>query len=293
MSSDNTDFKTIESFGREWSRFDQAALAVDEAERLFAQYFSIFPWDLLPSDGGVGADVGCGSGRWAKFVAPRVRRLHVVDASANALDVARRNLAGLGSVEYHAADVAALPFARESLDFAYSLGVLHHTPDTAFGVRAIAAALKPGAPLLLYLYYALDNRPGYYRALWKISDLARKIVSKLPSWAKFAVADIVAALVYWPLARAGRLLESADLLPNSWPLAFYRNCPFYVMRTDALDRLGTPLEKRFTRAEIERMLTGAGFTGVRFSETPPFWCAVGIKTRKTSLENGCREPSAS
>lgn len=280
MRAGNTDFKTVESFGREWTRFDQAALAVDEAERLFDQYFSIFPWDLLPPDGGVGADVGCGSGRWAKFVAPRVRRLHVVDASANALDVARRNLAGLDTVEFHAADVGALPFGRESLDFAYSLGVLHHTPDTEFGVRAIAAALKPGAPLLLYLYYAFDNRPAYYRALWRVSDVMRRIVSQMPNWGKFAVADVVAGLVYWPLARAGRMLELANRLPSSWPLAFYRNCPFYVMRTDALDRFGTPLEKRFTRMDIERMLVSAGFEEVRFSEAPPFWCAVGVKARE-------------
>lgn len=279
MKVSNADFKTIESFGREWSRFDQASLAIDEAERLFNQYFSIFPWDLLPPDGGIGVDVGCGSGRWAKFVAPRVKRLHLVDASSNALRVARRNLAELGNVEYRAADVGALPFAQESLDFAYSLGVLHHTPDTEFGVKTIAAALKPGAPFLLYLYYAFDNRPGFYRALWRVSDVMRHIVSHLPSWGKFAVADAVAALVYWPFARAGRVLEMGNSLPSAWPLAFYRRCPFYVMRTDALDRFGTPLEKRFTKSEIEQMLRSAGFETVRFSEAPPFWCAVGIKAQ--------------
>lgn len=292
MNTSNTDFKTVESFGHEWSHFDQTSLSAGEAERLFNQYFSIFPWQLLPSDGGVGADVGCGSGRWAKFVVPRVAHLHAVDASSAALKVAKRNLAQFNNVQYHTADVGALPFAKESLDFAYSLGVLHHIPDTELGVTAIAAALKPGAPLLLYLYYAFDNRPAYYRALWKVSDVIRRIVSRLPSWGKFAVADAVAAIIYWPVARTGRMLESANCLPASWPLAFYRNLPFYVMRTDALDRFGTPLEKRFTRAEIERMLANAGCEQVRFSETPPFWCAVGLKARKATPQEGHGKPSA-
>ena len=49
------------------------------------------------------------------------------------------------------------------------------------------------------------------------------------------------------------------------------------MRTDALDRFGTRLEKRFRRQEIITMLQSAGFKDIRFSDTQPFWCAVGIK----------------
>jgi hypothetical protein len=61
------------------------------------------------------------------------------------------------------------------------------------------------------------------------------------------------------------------------PLSNYRNKSFYSMRTDALDRLGTRLEHRFTQAEIRRMMEAAGLDDIRFSPTVPFWCAVGIK----------------
>jgi len=279
MMTRNFDSKTVESFGQEWARFDQTTLSDDEGARHFKQYFSNFPWHLLPPGGGVGADVGCGSGRWAKFVAPRAERLCLVDASSEALEVAKRNLASFHNIEFYKADVGEIPFAPASLDFAYSLGVLHHVPDTEAGIRTIASTLKPGAPLLLYLYYAFDNRPAWYRALWRASDAIRRVISRLPARAKFAVAEVVAALIYWPLARTGRFLDKLGCLPESWPLAFYRSCPFYLMRTDALDRFGTPLEKRFTRAQIEGMLLRAGLGQVRFSETPPFWCAVGIKAK--------------
>jgi hypothetical protein len=49
------------------------------------------------------------------------------------------------------------------------------------------------------------------------------------------------------------------------------------MRTDALDRFGTRLEQRFTRAEIEVMMRRAGLTDIRFSETEPYWVACGRK----------------
>jgi hypothetical protein len=49
------------------------------------------------------------------------------------------------------------------------------------------------------------------------------------------------------------------------------------MRTDARDRFGTPLEKRFRMHEIREMMTQAGLVEVRLSDLPPYWCALGIK----------------
>ena len=46
-----------------------------------------------------------------------------------------------------------------SQDFGYSLGVLHHVPNTKLAIKSCVKLLKPGAPLLLYIYYAFDNRP--------------------------------------------------------------------------------------------------------------------------------------
>ena len=75
----NVDEKTAGGFGREWSTFTQSdrELTDEQRARVFADYFAIFPWETLPAQGATGIDVGCGSGRWAVLVAPRVARLHV------------------------------------------------------------------------------------------------------------------------------------------------------------------------------------------------------------------------
>jgi SAM-dependent methyltransferase len=117
-SAPNVDAKTVRSFGQEWSTYDQHRL-VDYEERTalrFDEYFAIFPWGSLP-ERPVGADVGCGSGRWALRVARRVGTLHCIDASADALEVARRNLTGVTNCEFHHASVAAMPIPKGSLDF--------------------------------------------------------------------------------------------------------------------------------------------------------------------------------
>ena len=247
-------------------------MARGEAERVFADYFGIFPWEQLPPNA-EGFDMGCGSGRWARFVAPRVGRLHCIDPSS-ALAVARQTLADQPTMQFHPASVAASGLSPSSQDFDYSLGVLHHVPDTAAAIRSCAELLKPGAPLLLYLYYAFDNRPRWYRLLWHLSNAARLLIRRLPPRPKQLVTDLIALAVYWPLARLAELL---GLPVASFFLSYYRSCSYYTMRTDARDRFGTPLEQRFSRAQIRQMCTAAGLVDLQFSPRAPYWCVVGFK----------------
>lgn len=274
--STNIDPQTVEGFGQEWAAFDQSGLTGAEYHKLFDGYFDIFPFDQLPPDA-EGFDLGCGSGRWAAGVAPRVGTLHCIDPSQRALSVARQRMVGQHNVMFHHAAADTIPLADASQDFGYSLGVLHHVPDAARAMADCTRKLKPGAPFLVYLYYALDNRPSWFRVIWRSSDLARRAIARFPFRLRRAVTSIIAALAYWPLARAAWLGEKAGLDVSALPLSAYRYRSFYSMRTDALDRFGTRLEQRFTRAEIEGMMRSAGLAEIRFSEHEPFWVACGYK----------------
>ncbi len=272
----NKDQKTILGFGDEWHRFDQADLTYEEHQRLFDRYFQIFPWDEITSMS-VGFDMGCGSGRWAKLVAPKVRRLHCIDPS-DAIDVARRNLKQEKSCVFHRASVDDGVLPAGSCDFGYSIGVLHHIPDTAEGIKSCVKMLKPGAPFLLYIYYNFDNRPPWFRVLWLISEALRFVVSRLPNSLRFGVSQLIAGVIYLPLSRLAKILEILGVRPSIIdviPLASYRNTSFYTMRTDSLDRFGTRLERRFTKAQIFNMMQQAGLKDIQFSKSEPFWCAVG------------------
>jgi ubiquinone/menaquinone biosynthesis C-methylase UbiE len=272
----NIDPKTVKGFGEEWNKFNQSEAAEEELLGIFQSYFKIFPWSKINTSS-VGFDLGCGSGRWAKYLAPQVGKLHCIDASEKALEVAKMNLANSKNCEFYEASVDDIPLDDDSMDFGYSLGVLHHIPDTASGIVSCVKKLKPSAPFLLYIYYAFDNKPVWFTVIWMLSNPFRIAISRFPFRLKSLSCLIIALLLYYPLARLSRVLEGMGFNVDSFPLATYRKRSFYTMKTDALDRFGTRLERRFTAKEIRKMMEEAGLEKIIFSDSRPYWLALGYK----------------
>jgi SAM-dependent methyltransferase len=266
----NIDPKTVQGFGEEWSSFTQAEMPAAERLELFNGYFSLIDWTRRPKNA---MDFGCGSGRWAVMVAPRVDRLVAVDASPAALEVARANVRA-ANVTFLQATQDTLPFPDGEFDFIFSLGVLHHIPNTAGAIRSLSRKLCPGGALLVYLYCAFDRPWWYFR---RMQGVFRSVISRLPFPLRYAISQLISILVYLPLARGSRLLDSFGVDVSRVPLSAYKNLSFYTLRTDALDRFGTRLEQTFTAAEIERMMRAAGLDRITFSDHPPLWCVVGYR----------------
>ena len=269
--------KIVEDFGEEWSTYNQSSITNEELKQAWNQYFEMFPFKELSNDA-EGFDMGCGSGRWAKFVANKVHLLNCIDPSEKALNVAKRNLSNFSNIRYFNASVNDNILKENSQDFGYCLGVLHHIPDTLEGIKACAKLLKKNAPFLLYLYYNFENRSSFFKLIWRLSDFIRKIISSLSPKTKIFITSIIAYLIYYPLARFAFISEKLGIDVSNLPLSDYRNKSFYFMKTDALDRFGTRLEKRFSKDEIKRMLQEAGFRDIRFSKNMPFWVSISRKS---------------
>ena len=175
----NIDPATVRGFGEEWSQFDQSELSDRERREVGQRYFSLLPLESLTRSM-TAMDVGCGSGRWAALIAPRVAELHCVDPAETALRVAKQNLGDFDNAVFHIASVDELPVPNDSMDLVYSLGVLHHVPDTASAITQCVAKVKMGGKFLVYLYYRFDNRPLWFRLVWRVTDLVRQGISRLP-----------------------------------------------------------------------------------------------------------------
>ena len=272
----NVDDKVVEGFGEEWDSYNQSALSEVEAKKLFNRYFNIFPDNFLHDDK-VGIDIGCGSGRWAKQIAPLVKELHCVDASNQALGIAKNNLADFDNCIFYHINTDALESLNKTFDFGYSLGVLHHIPDTNKALTDSVSVLKEGAPFLLYLYFAFDNKPFWYRVFWKISEPMRYMLSRTSFPVRKSITTLIALFIYFPLSRLALIFDKLGFKFDNIPLSSYKDTSFYTMRTDALDRFGTRLEQRFTKKEIFSMMQNAGLTNIEFSKDIPYWTALGYK----------------
>ncbi len=141
--TENLDKHVVAGFGDEWSRFDQSELSertnFDRCLKIISTFSRGKNCLKMPR----GFDLGCGSGRWAKLVAPARRRI-TFDRSELGLEVAKRNLEQSPTIViFHQASVEEIPLEDDSLRFRlFSLGVLHHIPDTEAGLRSCVRKLK-------------------------------------------------------------------------------------------------------------------------------------------------------
>lgn len=272
----NIDWTTVESFGEEWSKFSsfqesQLANAGDD-------YFVLLK-DTHIDKNSLVLDVGCGTGRWSRYLSNKVKFIEGIDPSKAAL-VASEYLADKKNVRISIAEVSDIPFEDEHFDLVFSLGVLHHIPDTAKALKDSVKKVKKGGYFLVYLYYSLDNKGLVFKTLFHLSNAIRFIVSKLPNGIKHFVCDLLAVLFYAPLVSLAKIIRKT-FPSKKWytkiPLSYYSDKSFNIMRNDSLDRFGTPLEQRFSRKEIYNMMEEAGLTDIRFSEKEPYWNAIGKK----------------
>jgi SAM-dependent methyltransferase len=250
------------TFGEEWRTYGSI---LPEHRKEFDGYFDLV--DLASLSQARVCDLGCGMGRWSSFAKDHCKEIILVDFS-DAVFMARKNLSQASNALFFKGDLKRLPFRDNFADFLFCLGVLHHLPTPCLEeVRQ----LKRAAPrLLMFLYYALDNRPLYFRVLLKGVTGLRLAVSRIrhPGFRKvFSWAGTW--LVYLPLVKLGELFQLFGR--GRWvPLyEYYHDKSLRRIEQDVYDRFFTRIEQRVTRRQI-LSLTDT-FRRVTVSERFPYW----------------------
>lgn len=142
----------VGSFSFEWNVHSRTQLDCHTGDHASEQEFrektGFIPDDLR---GKLVLDAGVGAGRYADVISRWGADVVGVDLSF-AVEAAARNLGDRGNVWLAQADIGQLPFAHDSFDAIFSIGVLHHTPSTKDYFLKLISLLKPGGTIAIWVY---------------------------------------------------------------------------------------------------------------------------------------------
>jgi SAM-dependent methyltransferase len=227
----------VASFGRQWNRYDVAR--PDEDEAVFRVKTGVEPSDLR---GALVLDAGCGGGRYARLLGERGANVVGVDLSA-AVEKAGSLCASLANVQIVQADLLDLPVAAGAFDFAFSIGVMHHSPDPRRAFSQVARCVKPGGRMAVWLY-----RKNTLPQEWLNSGL-RGLTTRLP------------ARVLEPLCVGLGLVGAVPILNKSLnKVANFSNHPDWTLRVcDNFDWYAPRYQSHHTVEELKSWFADEGF----------------------------------
>jgi SAM-dependent methyltransferase len=187
---------TAENFGWQWTHFTQ------EDEK-YAEQFHGWLQPVKPEffKDKIVLEGGCGKGRHTKLAVEwGAKEIVGIDLGAgveSAFDLTH----DLPNAHIVQCDIFKLPL-KKVFDYAFSVGVLHHTPEPRKAFLSLASKLKPGGYISAWVYGAENNRwitsvvdPVRKRFTSKISQPVLYQLSKLPTLSLY----LLTKLFYRPI----------------------------------------------------------------------------------------------
>jgi 2-polyprenyl-3-methyl-5-hydroxy-6-metoxy-1,4-benzoquinol methylase len=243
-----------ENFGFEWTLHSRTQLDTETSrvsEEEFRQKTGFTPDELR---GRLVLDAGCGMGRFSDVAARWGARVVGVDLT-RAVDSAYANVGSHPTVSFAQADLFRLPFCPETFDFVFSIGVLHHTPDTRAAFDRLPALVKPGGKIAVWLYHRYDSVPAY------MSDVWRRLTVRMSPRALHRASHIARPLYHiWRLPRLG-------LLPRALlPISLNPRPEWRVL--DTYDWYSPKYQWKYTYEEVYPWFEAQGLTDIRVLGAP-------------------------
>jgi SAM-dependent methyltransferase len=266
------DQRTIEDFGEQWHQFT-------ENEGFYGSVASLEDkcCNLMSVEDIRGKDVceiGAGAGRFIGILSQLSPKSILAIEPSKAIEILQRNMeVSEVPIRYLNATGGQLD-EIDTLDYVFSIGVIHHIVDPVPTLRAALKALRPGGRLLIWVYGYEGNE--LYLALvsplrWVTKRLPDPVVRAL-SWVLLMIMEVYIQLCrFLPLPLRGYMVNVlGKFTMNKKLLAIF-------------DQLNPAHAKYYKRDEIIEVVQSAGFINAKAQDRHGYsWSVIGEKPVKGS-----------
>jgi SAM-dependent methyltransferase len=277
----------VSSFSNEWSKFGKVQLdsfnGRNESENTFKERTGI---NLNEIKDKLVLDVGCGAGRFTEIASKYGGDVIGIDLSYS-VDVALENLGVKTGINFIQADIFNLPFKEGFFDIIFSIGVLHHTPNTRKAFLSCIPYLGNGAEIAIWVYTdeGVDDRIKPLRDVYRttynhISDFYRIFTTRMGQKQLLKISQIMAYGLYYPakIPVAGKILDLVI------PLSDHPDPTWRVL--DTFDWYSPKYQWKHTYKEVEDWFKEAGLMHIEKLRIPV--SVRGQKLDVTSFDDGTK-----
>lgn len=269
------------SFGFEWNRWPRVQFESENVGTPMEGY-TLRMWERVTGvtddqvRGKTIVEFGCGPGRFLDVVRRKGGRAVGIDLS-QAVEAARRNFADDPEVLVVQGDVLNPPFRPGAFDGGYTVGVLHHTPEPAAGLAALARAVKPGGWVncCVYTRGSFYDFPSVAAFRWLHNRVFAPVLGYRPALAY----SQFSARVLTPLLRSARRLPGGTRFAGRVGkyLLPWLDIPDARWRVlDVFDGITPSHASTHTESEVHDWLRQAGLTGAMTTD----WCPTSATAYK-------------
>jgi SAM-dependent methyltransferase len=281
------------SFSFEWQRWRKTQFDTD-ADRPSLRTF-IASTGRQPDEmaGKTVLDAGCGAGRYMDLMARAGAQVVGIDLSG-AVEVAQENLGRYANCHFVQGDLMHPPFRADAFDFIYSIGVLHHTPDTRTAFRALVPLVKPRGEFAVWVYALRRLSEAFERFPDRVNEVLGVDSNFMIHPSRQAVVRRFSRTMDWVMEASNQLQRAVTVrLPARWlyalchvaiPLYYLYKLPvFYPLRLftkiavhpdpewrvlDTFDWYSPKYQWKHTYSQVENWFREAGFRNITVLPRP-------------------------
>ncbi len=261
------------SFGYQWNKWSKIQFDSENIGKPMADY-TLKMWDNITHTQDLNrsaiVDFGCGSGRFIEIIRNKNGIAIGFDLS-NAVEAAGEIFANDPNVLICQADILKSPIRPNSVEGAFSIGVLHHTKDAEVGFKKMAECVRVGGWVAVSVY----SPGGYYDNFFV--NIYRKIFKSLwPVFGHYPPLIYTYATIYIlrPLLKVPILRTLIRPFFTFFPFMNIPDTNWSILNT--FDSITPSNQYTFTLYQVFQWFKSAGLRNIE----PSNWAGSSLNAKK-------------